>query len=292
MPSSGEPIFIFGATGFVGRNLLVGLAGRGYQVTCLVRDSRGAELVSRLGTRPIVGELLQPETYRPAIQPGSTVIYLVRMGDPRRYGRDQTGARIVMPTCRDAGVSRVVHLTGLLDPRERLSPYFASRLAVARVVQESGLPTAILRASLIFGQGSVSYELLKAALLRLPVIPLPPWRGTRVQPIVIADVIRCLHATIERAGLTGVFDIGGPEVYTYGELLKKFAEVRGLRRKFFNLPFEARPLAALLLSRLSGIGVGETRALLESLQNASVVSGENAIETVFGFRPAPVFPLH
>lgn len=284
------PLFIFGPTGFVGRNLLASLRGRGYAITGLVRDSRGVELVRSLGAQAAIGEILKPETYRNAIPPRSSVVYLVRMGAPERYELDRQVAETAIRVCRGAGVSRIIHLTGLLDLARRLPPYFENRYRIARIIERSGLPFTILRASIIFGEGSVSYELLKAAVVHLPVIPLPPWRNTKVQPIVIGDVIRCLIATIENPGLVNrSLDIGGPEVYTYGELLRKFAAAQGLGRKFFNIPFHAHLVAASILGPLARVRVGETAALLESLSNTSVVQGENAIPTIFGFRPTPIF---
>ncbi len=289
-----SPLFIFGGTGFVGRSLLAGLAGRGYAITCLVRTVRGVETVQRLGARPVIGDVLQPETYSSAIRSGSIVIYLIHtMGFQRQAGDfedlDRRAARTMLEVSRQAGVALIIHLSGLFDSRENLSRHLASRAEVAELIRRSGIPAIILRASIIFGQGSASYEILKAALA-LPVVPLPPWRQTRVQPIAIGDVIRSLIAAIERPELAGrTLDIAGPEVFTYGELLRRFAASLGLKRRFFNVPFGAHQLAALLLSRLSDIGVRETYALLESLRNTSIVSGENAIVTVFGFQSTPVF---
>ncbi len=286
------PLFIFGATGFVGRNLLAGLASRGYRVTCLVRDAAGAELVGRYGASAVIGDVLEPETYRTAIPPGSQVLYLIHaLGPQVPRGKfsdlDRRAAALMLPACRQAGVRRIIHLGGLGDATEKLSRHLASRAEVSRMISDSGLPAAILRASIIFGTDSASYEILRAAL-KLPIVPLPPWRNTRVQPIAIQDVIRCLFGTLAHPDLTGLFDIGGPAVYTYGELLRTLAAALGLSRKFFNIPVEARAFAALLLSQLSGVGVGETHALLQSLENTSIVPGENAISTVFGFEPTPV----
>ena len=286
-------IFIFGGSGFVGRNLLRSLKGCGYNLTCPVRDATAARTVHELGCRPVIADLLKPETYRAFLTSGSIAVYLVRTGSPRHYARDHETALTVAEAAAKAGVSRLIHLTGLLDPSERLAPYFASRYRVAQALEAVGPPTTLLRASMIFGEGSISYELLRAAVERLPIIPLPPWRNIRVQPVAIADVIHCLVSTIERSELAGrTLDIGGPKVYTYGELLKRFAASLGLRRRFFTVPFEARALASLLLSKLSGVGVGETAALLENLKNTSVVPGENTIVTVFGFQPTPVFSAH
>ena len=292
-----KQIFVFGATGFVGRNLLAGLRGRGYQIICLVRDERGAELVRGLGGESAIGDVRKPETCRRAIPPESTVVYLIHLmatppwrGDFRTL--DRQSALIMTRTCREAGIGRIIHISGLFNPVENLSRHLASRAEVCRIIHSSGIPATILRASIIFGPGSASYELLKAAL-KPPIVPLPPWRDTQVQPVAIQDVIRCLRVAIERQDLAGrVLDIGGPKIYTYGELLRRFAASLGLGRKFFNTPFEARPLAALLLSKLSGVGVGETYALLESLWNTSVVPSENAIKAVFGFWPTSVFRFH
>lgn len=287
-------LFFFGGSGFVGRNLLTTLAGRGHSIFCLVRDRRGAELVKRFGVEPVIGDVLAPERYLSAIPPGSIVLYLVHtMGPQTRGGSfldlDRRAAALMLRVCRQAGVGRIIHLSGLFKPGEPLSRHLKSRAEVSRKIMESGLPAVILRAAIIFGDGSASYEILKAAL-KFPIVPLPPWRNVKVQPIVIGDVIRCLIAAIERPDLAGrTLDIGSPEIYTYGELLRKFAKALGLKRKFLPIPFEARPLAALLLSQLSDVGVGETSALLESLSNTSIVQGENAIQTVFGFRPTPLF---
>lgn len=292
-----KSIFIFGGTGFVGRNLLASLRGRGCGITVLVRNPREAGSTAGLGASPVVGDVLDPETYREALQPGSTVIYLIHaMGRQRERGdfsaHERRAAAAMLAVCRETGASRIIHLSGLTDPRERLSRHLSSRAEVCRIIRQSGIPHTILRASIIFGPGSASYEILKAAL-SLPVVPLPPWRDIRVQPITASDVIRCLVAAIEHPNLLksdfNGFDIGGPEIFTYGLLLRRFAASGGLRKIFFSIPFEARWIAARILSRRSGVALGQTQALLESLRNTAIVSGGNAVEAVFGFRPTPVF---
>lgn len=294
--AAGNSIFIFGATGFVGRNLMPALAGRSYETICLVRDARGRDFVRQYGAEAVVGDVLQPGSYRAALQPGSTAVYLIHAMGPQAVrgdfaGLDRRAAQAMLDAGHAAGASRIIHLSGLYDPRERLSRHLASRAEVAAMIAASAIPATILRAAMIFGSGSASYEILKAAL-SLAVVPLPPWRETRVQPIAISDVIRCVVTTIERQDLTGrTLEIGGPEIFTYGRLLRRFAEARGLRKIFSNIPFEGRWLAARILSKRSGVALGETYTLLESLNNTSVVSGENAIQSVFNFRPTPIFEI-
>ncbi len=295
MPGS---LFVFGGTGFVGRNLLEALRSRGYGITVLVRNPREAERAADLGASPVIGDVLDPETYRAALRQGSTVIYLIHAMGPQAVrgdfaGLDRRAAEMLARVCRERNVLRIIHLSGLSHPSEKLSRHLESRAEVCRIIQGSGLPAAIIRASIIFAPGSASYEILNAAL-SLPVVPLPPWRETKVQPIAIHDVIRCLAAAIEHPNLLksdfNRLDIGGPEIFTYDRLLRRFAAARGIRKLFFNIPLEGRWLAARILSKRSGIALGETSALLESLENTSIVQGKNAIQTVFGFEPTPIFP--
>ncbi len=278
-------ILLTGATGYVGGRLLRELESRGKRVRCLSR--RPDVLAARVGpgTEVVPGDLLRPETISAALDGVETVYYLVHaMGSTRAFEEaDRSAAEMFADAARTAGVCRVIYLGGL--GRGELSLHLASRQEVGRILRESGVPTIELRASIVIGSGSASFEMIRGLVDRLPVMVTPRWVRTRTQPIAIEDVLAYLLAALERDPEDGeLYEIGGPDRVSYLELMREYARQRGLRRLMIPVPVLSPRLSSLWLGLVTPVYAGIGRKLVDSLRTETVVHDRRAL-TVFAVRP-------
>src|SRR5687767_3968698 len=192
-------ILLTGATGYVGGRLLPVLEARGHEVRCLARHP--ANLASRVGpgTEVIAGDVMNPASLARALEGIETAYYLVHaMGDASGFERrETTGAQHFGAAARAAGVTRIIYLGGLGDDRRGLSPHLRSRHEVGRILRESGVPTLELRASIVIGSGSLSFEMIRALCEHLPVMITPRWVSVLAQPIAIQDLIEYLVQALD-----------------------------------------------------------------------------------------------
>ncbi|MEV6344927.1 SDR family oxidoreductase [Actinoplanes sp. NPDC051851] len=226
---------VTGATGYIGGRLAPRLAEAGHVVRCLSRSAGRLRDVPWADRVEIVeGDLVDPTTLRPAFDGVEVAYFLMHSLGQRDFERrDREAAENFAAAARAAGVRRIVYLGGPEPPPgERSSPHLRSRAEVARILLDSGVPTAVLRAPVIIGSGSASFEMLRYLTERLPVMVVPRWVGNRIQPIAVRDVLRYL---IDAAGLPAdvhrAFDLGGPDVLTYAEMMHRYARVAGLPRR-------------------------------------------------------------
>jgi uncharacterized protein YbjT (DUF2867 family) len=240
---------VTGATGYVGGRLVPRLLAEGHEVVCLSRDPRRLRDVpwaNRVGI--LAGDV--SGRIDGAFDGADVVYYLVHSLGHRDFERiDRDAAANVASAARRAGVGRIVYLGG---PDGGSSAHLRSRTEVARILLASGVPTIVLRAAVIIGSGSASFEMLRYLTERLPVMVTPRWVRNRIQPIAIRDVLRYLVAAATEgfpAAMNRAFDIGGPDVFSYAEMMQRYAAVAGLRRRVI-LP--VRPLTP----RLSALWVG------------------------------------
>jgi uncharacterized protein YbjT (DUF2867 family) len=185
-------------------------------------------------------------------------------------------------------VRRVVYLGGLGDG-PGLSPHLASRQEAGRALAASGVPTVELRAGIVIGSGSTSFEMIRALVDRLPVMITPRWVDTRTQPIAIEDVIACLVAA-RTAAITGsrIVEIGGPDRVSYGELMREYARQRGLHRAMIRVPALTPRLSSLWLGLVTPVYARVGRELVEGLRNETVVRDPAAQHDLLGVRPRGV----
>lgn len=282
-------ILVTGASGYVGGRLVPALEEGGVRVRCLAREPQ--YLAGRFSSRTdvVAGDVLDPDSLRNALQGVDAAYYLVHsMGSKEDFGeRDRVGARNFARAAREQGVRRVIYLGGLAGDGP-LSPHLASRLEVGRILASEGVPTLEFRASIIIGSGSLSFELLRSLVNKLPVMVTPRWVGTAAQPIAIDDVIAYLtHGLdIEHEG-NAVFEIGGPRRVTYGELMREYARQAGVRRVMIPVPFLNPRLSSLWLGLVTPVYARVGRKLVTSLRNETVVRDTAALER-FPVRPLDV----
>lgn len=284
------PILLTGATGYVGGRLLTALLGAGHRVRCLAR--RPEVLRSRLGgaVEVLQGDVLNEETLPAAMEGIYTAYYLVHsmMRGARFEAEDRRAAANFAQAARRAGVRRIIYLGGLTSTEGGLSPHLRSRLEVGDELRSYGVPVLEFRASIIIGSGSLSFELIRALAERLPVMITPRWVRTPAQPIAIEDVIQYLVL-----GLTApdrhhsIYEIGGADVVSYGELILEYARQRGLGRVLLPVPFLTPRLSSLWLGLVTPIYARVGRQLIEGVRNPSVVRDPAALEA-FPVRPMGV----
>jgi uncharacterized protein YbjT (DUF2867 family) len=229
-------ILVTGATGYVGGRLVPRLLAAGHQVRCLARSPRrlrDAPWADRVEV--VAGDLTDPATLPAAFAGVDVGYYLVHaLGQERFEEVDRAAAGNVARAARAAGVRRLVYLGGPVpDGERRGSAHLRSRAEVGDALLASGVPTVVLRAGVILGSGSASFEMLRHLTERLPVMVTPRWVRNRIQPIAIRDVLRYLVAAADAfpPEVNRGFDIGGPDVLTYAEMMSRYARVAGLRRR-------------------------------------------------------------
>lgn len=282
-------ILVTGASGYVGGRLVAALEARGEHVRCLARTP--AYLAGRFfpSTEIVPGDVLDPGSLRAALDGVHTAYYLVHaMGSKAAFEeRDRVGALNFARAARRHGGRRVVYLGGLGGPDD-LSPHLASRHEVGSILASQGPPTIEFRASIIIGSGSLSFELIRALVNRLPVMITPRWVRAMAQPIAIGDVIAyLLHGLDLETDGNEVFEVGGPERVTYGELMREYARQIGVRRVMIPVPLLTPRLSSLWLGLVTPLYARVGRKLIDSLRNDTVVHDARALEC-FPVRPLGV----
>jgi uncharacterized protein YbjT (DUF2867 family) len=224
---------VTGATGYIGGRLVPRLLDEGHDVRCLSRTAGRLRDVPWAGRVEIVqGDLGRPETLPSAFESVDVAYYLVHSIGRRDFEAvDRAAAYAFAAAAREAGVKRIVYLGGPEpDPSEKPSAHLRSRAEVGRILLTSGVPTVVLRAAVIIGSGSASFEMLRYLTERLPVMITPRWVTNRIQPIAVRDVLRYLVACADLPpDVNRAFDIGGPDVLTYRDMMRRYARVAGLR---------------------------------------------------------------
>lgn len=280
-------ILLTGATGYIGGRLLPALEALGRPLRCLAR--RPDALRDRVApqTEVVGGDLVDDASLDRAMAGVDTAYYLVHSmgahGDYREV--DLLAARAFGSAARRAGVRRIIYLGGLAHDDGSLSKHLKSRLETGEALRESGVPVVELRASVVIGSGSLSFEMIRALVERLPVMICPRWVSTEAQPIGIDDLLAYLVAALELTGDTNqVFEIGGADRASYGDLMREYARQRGLRRLMISVPLLTPHLSSLWLGLVTPIYARIGRQLIEGLRNRSVVQDHRA-DAVFDVRP-------
>jgi uncharacterized protein YbjT (DUF2867 family) len=278
-------ILVVGASGYIGGRLVPLLAAQGHDLILMSRDPRP------LGARfphatVVVADLLDPSTLPSALDGTEVAYYLAHsMGAGERAfaERDRQAARNFAEAARQAGVSRIVYLGGLGDDSADLSHHLASRHESGAQLASQGVPVTEFRAAVIIGSGSASFEILRHLTERLPIMITPRWVGTRCQPIAVADVLDYLVGALDHPEVTGVVEVGGSDILSYGDMMGTYARLRGLRRLTIPVPVLTPRLSSYWVSLISPVPARIARPLIEGLRNEVVVRDAG---------PAARFGLH
>ncbi|MGW5679889.1 NAD(P)H-binding protein, partial [Streptomyces sp. NPDC003860] len=269
---------VTGATGYIGGRLVPELLAAGHQVRCLARTPAKLRDHTWAGSVEVVrGDVTDPASVAEAMRDVDVAYYLVHaLGTGKDFeATDRRAARVFGERARAAGVRRIVYLGGLTPrgvPEHTLSPHLRSRAEVGRILLDSGVPTTVLRAAVIIGSGSASFEMLRYLTERLPVMVTPRWVRNRIQPVAVRDVLRILVGSARMPeDVSRAFDVGGPEVLTYREMMLRYAAVAGLpRRLVLPVPVLTPRLSSLWVSLVTPVPASIARPLTESLRHEVV----------------------
>jgi len=269
-PNGGE-VLVTGATGFIGKRLVRALLAQGYNVRCLVRR---ADVELPPGAHAVKGDLLEPLGLDKAFRGIDTAYYLVHSMGGGRAGferRDRQAAGYFTTAAEKAGVRRVIYLGGLGETGAGLSEHLASRMEVAEILKKGGFLTTSLRAAVIIGAGGASYEMIKSLVEKLPVMITPRWVSTRTQPIAVTDVIGYLVGCLKEERTAGdTFDIGGPEILSFRDMMERFARIEGKSILIFPVPFLSLKLSSYWLGLFTPVTPSIAMPLIEGVRNETV----------------------
>ncbi len=283
-------VAVAGATGYIGGRLVPQLLAAGHEVVCLARTP------SKLADRPwtdnvevVSCDVTIAEQVNAALEGCDAAYYLVHsMGDPADFAQvDRLAAENFRSAAARSGLQRIIYLGGLGSGSD-LSKHLSSRQEVGDVLADGPTPVTELRAAVVIGSGSVSFEMLRYLTEVLPVMVTPRWVETKCQPIAIRDVLAALVASLDDSPGSHVHEIGGPDVVSYKEMMRCYARVAGLpRRLILPVPVLTPRLSSLWIGLVTPLPVGVARPLVDSLRNEVTVAGD-PIPKRFGIDPIPL----
>ncbi len=282
-------ILITGGTGYVGGRLVPLLRDRIPEIQLRLMARKPDYLRPRAGEGIdiVEGDVTKPATLAKALDGIDTAYYLIHsMGSGEDFeDQDRAAARNFAQAAKSAGVQRIVYLGGLGDAEESLSKHLRSRHEVGNVLRESGAQVIEFRASIIIGSGSLSFELIRSLVQKLPVMICPKWVSTAAQPIAIEDILAYLSQALDHEpGESQIYEIGGPDQVSYGDLMREYARQRGLKRLMIPVPFLSARLSSLWLGLVTPVYATIGRKLVESLKNPTVVHDNSALDA-FALKP-------
>jgi uncharacterized protein YbjT (DUF2867 family) len=289
--STAPTVILTGASGYVGGRLIPLLEQQPVILRCLARNPDKLRPLVKESTQIVRGDVLEAPSLDKALQGVHTAYYLVHLmsGSHDFEKEDRQAAKNFATAAKRAGVQRIIYLGGLGDDADaELSPHLRSRHEVGEILRESGVETIEFRAGMVVGAGSLSYQLMKSLTDRLPVMVCPKWLTTPTQPIAIDDVLSYLLAAKDLPqGESRIFEIGSPDVVTYGDLIREYARQQGLRRWLIFVPVLTPYLSGLWLALVTPASFEVGRHLIEGLKNPTVVRDSKALEA-FSIRPRGV----
>jgi len=275
-------LLVAGASGFVGRRLCPALTDARHEVRAMTRR---LERYSG-GGEPVYGDVAEPESVAAAAAGCEAAYYLVHSLDkPTFEADDAAAAERFGVAAANAGLSRIVYLGGLGDDDDVLSAHLRSRRQVEKLLGSGGVPVTTLRAGIIVGYGGISWEMTRQLVEHLPAMVTPRWVRTRTQPIAVADVIRYLVAVLELPEAAGrAFDIGGPDVLEYVEMMRRVARIEGRKTLVLPVPLLSPSLSSRWLSLVTDVDVATGRSLVDSMTNEVIVR-DDSIRKLVPFEP-------
>lgn len=273
-------VLVTGASGYVGSRLVPVLLERGDTVRASFSDPAKADRFPWRHDVEVVGmDVLEADQVQAAVAGVDAVVYLVHgMGGGDFTETDRKAALNTAHACAAAGVKRIVYLSGLVPPvpREELSDHISSRLEVEELLTESGVPTTSLRAAMVLGQASTSFELMRQVAERMPVHVVPTWMDSKVQPIAVVDAVAAIVGALDlpEDAASRSYDVGGPDALPYADLLRRFAELNGTDRLQVNVPLLPGAVVRKVAAALVDVPSSTVEAIMESLSH-DMVCGED-----------------
>ena len=287
----GKPLILLtGATGYVGGRLLKALEQEGHRVRCLARRPEFLRGRVAATTEVVAGDVLDRDTLPAAMAGVQVAYYLIHsMDSPRAFAvEERRAAQHFGEVAKAVGVQRLIYLGGLGDRRGVLSPHLQSRQEVGRILRSCGVQTIEFRASIIIGSGSLSFEMIRALVERLPIMTTPRWVSVPAQPIAITDVVEYLIEALDLV-VEGhpIIEIGGADQMSYREIMREYARQRGLRRVMLAVPVLTPRLSSLWLGLVTPVYARVGRRLIDSMRYPTVVDDDSALR-LFHIRPKGV----
>ena len=275
-------VLVTGASGFVGGRLCPALEEAGHEVLAMTRrpESYGG------AGKAVPGDVHDAASLAGALAGCDAAYYLVHsLGDADFEHRDADAARTFAKAAAEAGGARIVYLGGLGDDADDLSAHLRSRREVEKLLGTAGVPVTTLRAGIIVGHGGISWEMTRQLVEHLPAMITPRWVRTRTQPIAIADVVRYLVGVLTVPETAGrAFDVGGPDVLEYVEMLRRVAVIEGRTLIVVPVPLLSPQLSSRWLSLVTSVDVQTGRSLIDSMSNEVVVR-DDSIRGLVPFEP-------
>ena len=290
-PDPNSPILLTGVTGYIGGRLLHLLEKAGRPVRCLTRRPQAVRHRAGPATAIVRGDVLDRESLRGTLDGVQVAYYMVHsMGSKGDFvEQDRRAALNFGAEAARAGVGRIIYLGGLGVTSEALSPHLGSRLEVAEILRASGVQVVEFRASIVIGSGSLSFEMIRSLVERLPVMVTPQWVDVTAQPIAVTDLLQYLCAALHLETDTNeIFEIGGPDSVSYGDLMREYGRRRRLRRLMIPVPFLTPRLSSLWLGLVTPVYARVGRKLIDSIRHPTIVRDQSALRAFPHIRPQKV----
>jgi uncharacterized protein YbjT (DUF2867 family) len=275
-------VLVAGASGFVGRRLCPALEDAGHTVRAMTRHPDAYPGAGQA----IRGDVTDPKSLISAAEGCDAAYYLVHSLDKASFAKDDAAAaRTFGSVAAEVGLERIVYLGGLGSDDDDLSPHLRSRREVEQLLGHAGVPVTTLRAGVIVGHGGVSWEITRQLVEHLPAMITPRWVRTKTQPIAVTDVVRYLVAVLDLPEAVGrAFEIGGPDVMEYAEMMHRVAVIEGRRRLVIPVPFLSPSLSAWWLALVTDVDTRTGRSLIDSMINPVIVR-DDSIRALVSFEP-------
>lgn len=281
-------ILVTGASGYIGGRLIPELLARGYRVRAMVRGSASVYKKIWPKVEVVVGDSLLPDSLEKVLEGVDTAFYLIHslhLGPKDFEAADIQAATNFRQVAEKKGIRRIIYLGGLGDISSPVSSHLRNRMEVAEELKKGTVPVTILRAAIIIGSGSASYEIIEHLIRRLAIIPIPRWAQNNCQPISIRDVIKYLVGILEIPESVGLsFSIGGKEILTYLDMLKILSSILNKKTIYIKSPISSITVYGYLASQVTPVPNAITQCLMEGLKDR-VICEDMAIKSILPFEP-------